>query len=103
MQTSKKILWISYIIGIVLTIITVIGVFMGFDVMVLGTVTGLSYGEISVSNAFYFNKAKKENALKIAFGCSDLSPEKAEKVARLMEVLGGIVSVSYTHLRAHET
>ncbi len=91
MQTSKKILWISYIIGIVLTIITVIGVFMGFDVMVLGTVTGLSYGEISVSNAFYFNKAKKENALKIAFGCSDLSPEKAEKVARLMEVLGGIV------------
>ena len=91
MQTSKKILWISYIIGIVLTIITVIGVFMGFDVMVLGTVTGLSYGEISVSNAFYFNKAKKENALKIAFGCSDLSPENAEKVARLMEVLGGIV------------
>ncbi|MCX4290142.1 MAG: hypothetical protein OSJ46_11685 [Duncaniella sp.] len=91
MQTSKKILWISYIIGIVLTIITVIGVFMGFDVMVLGTVTGLSYGEISVSNAFYFNKAKKENALKIAFGCSDLSPEKAEKVARLMEVIGGIV------------
>ncbi len=91
MQTSKKILWISYIIGIVLTIITVIGVFMGFDVMVLGTVTGLSYGEISVSNAFYFNKAKKENVLKIAFGCSDLSPEKAEKVARLMEVIGGIV------------
>lgn len=91
MQTSKKILWISYIIGIVLTIITVIGVFMGFDVMVLGTVTGLSYGEISVSNAFYFNKAKKENALKIAFGCSDLSPEKAEKVARLMEVIGVIV------------
>ncbi len=91
MQTSKKILWISYIIGIVLTIITVIGVFMGFDVMVLGTVTGLSYGEISVSNAFYFNKAKKENALKIAFGCSDLSPEKAEKVVRLMEVIGGIV------------
>ena len=91
MQTSKKILVISYIIGIVLTIIIVIGVFMGFDVMVLGTVTGLSYGEISVSNAFYFNKAKKENALKIAFGCSDLSPEKAEKVARLMEVIGGIV------------
>lgn len=91
MQTSKKILVISYMIGIALTLITVIGVFAGFDVTVLGTITGLSYGEISVSNAFYFNKAKKENTLKIAFGCSDLSPEKAEKVARLMEVLGGIV------------
>lgn len=91
METSKKILLVSYIIGIALTIITVIGVFMGFDVMVLGTVTGLSYGEISVSNAFYFNKAKKENTLKIARGCVEMSPEKAEKLARLMEVLGGIV------------
>lgn len=91
METSKKILVISYIIGIVLTVLTVIGVFAGFDVMVLGTITGLSYGEISVSNAFYFNKAKKENALKIAFGCSDLSPEKAEKLAKMLEVIGGIV------------
>ena len=91
METSKKILLVSYIIGIVLTIITVVGVFTGFDVTVLGTVTGLSYGEISVSNAFYFNKAKKENALKIAKGCAELSPEKAEKLARIMEVLGGIV------------
>lgn len=91
METSKKIILVSYLIGISLTLITVIGVFAGFDVIALGTVTGLAYGEISVANAFYFNKAKKENALKIAFGCADLSPEKAEKIARLMEVLGGIV------------
>lgn len=91
METSKKIILISYIVGIALTLITVIGVFTGFDVTVLGTITGLSYGEISVSNAFYFNKAKKENALKIAKGCAELSPEKAEKLARIMEVLGGIV------------
>lgn len=91
MTTSKKILVISYVIGIILSIITVIGAFMGFDMTALGAITGLSYGEISVSNAFYFNKAKKENALKIALGCADLSPEKAEKLARLMEVVGGII------------
>lgn len=90
METSKKILLVSYTIGIVMTIITVIGVFAGFDVMVLGTITGLAYGEISVSNAFYFNKAKKENTLKIAFGCADISPEKAEKLTRLIEAIGGL-------------
>lgn len=91
MTTSKKILVISYIIGIVLTIITVVGAFAGYDVMVLGTITGLAYGEISVSNAFYFNKAKKENTLKIAFGCTDLSPEKAERLAAIINALGGIL------------
>ncbi|MCM1166693.1 MAG: hypothetical protein NC299_13715 [Lachnospiraceae bacterium] len=64
---------------------------MGYDVTVLGTITGLAYGEISVSNAFYFNKAKKENTLKIAFGCTDLSPEKAEKLATIINALGGIL------------
>ncbi len=91
MQTSKKILWISYIITGVLTAVTFIAAFMGLDVTALTTITVLAWGEVIASNAFYFNKAKKENALKIAFGCSDLSPEKAEKVARLMEVIGGIV------------
>ena len=91
MQTSKKILVISYIVGIVLTIITVIGVFMGFDVTVLGTITGLSYGEISVSNAFYFNKAKRENTIKIALGCTKYSPEKTEEITKIINALGGIL------------
>ncbi len=81
----------SYIIGITLTVLTVVLTITGFDTMTLGTITGIAYAEISVSNAFYFNKAKKENVLKIAFGCSDLSPEKAEKLAKFIETLGGIL------------
>ena len=49
MTCSKKILIVSYICGIILTIITVIGCFIGYDMTVIGTITGIAYGEISVS------------------------------------------------------
>lgn len=91
METSKKILLVSYIITGVLTAVTFIAAFVGLDVTPLTTITALAWGEVITSNAFYFNKAKKENTPKIARGCVEMSPEKAEKLARLMEVLGGIV------------
>ncbi len=51
---------------ILLTALTAVLSVLGFDVMTLGTIVGLFVGEVTASNAFYFNKAKKENALKIA-------------------------------------
>ncbi len=66
MTTSKKIIVASYIILILLTALTAVLSVLGFDVMTLGTIAGLFVGEVTASNAFYFNKAKKENALKIA-------------------------------------
>lgn len=66
MTCSKRILAVSYICGILLTIITVVGVFLGYEVSVIATLAGIAWGEISVSNAFYYNKAKRENAIKIA-------------------------------------
>lgn len=76
MTCSKKILIVSYICGIILTIITVIGCFIGYDMTVIGTITGIAYGEISVSNAFYYNKAKRENAIKIALDCIKEMPDR---------------------------
>lgn len=76
MTCSKRILVISYICGIALTAITVIGCFMGYDMTAVGMITGIAYGEISVSNAFYYNKAKHENAIKIAFDCISKMPDK---------------------------
>lgn len=66
MTCSKRILVVSYICGILLTIITVVGVFIGYEMSTIATITGIAWGEISVSNAFYYNKAKRENAIKIA-------------------------------------
>lgn len=65
METSKKILLVSYIISIVLTIIVVIGTFMGYEVSNITTITSLAYAELSFSNVWYYKKAAKENVPKV--------------------------------------
>ena len=91
METSKKIIVISYIIAILLTVITIFAFFLDKDILTLSTITGLAYGEVSVCNAFYYNKAKKENTLKIAIGCVQDNPNKATELAEIISALGGIL------------
>ena len=65
MECSKKIILVSYVIAIVLTIIVIVGTFMGYEVSNITTITSLVYGEVAVSNAFYFRKSAKENVPKV--------------------------------------
>ena len=67
---SKKIILASYICAILLTLTVVIGSFMEYDTSNISTIAALAWGEVAVSNAFYFEKAKKENAIKIALNLS---------------------------------
>lgn len=88
-ETSKKIIIVSYVIGILLTLTTIAGIIFGYDVTPLSIVTGAAYAEISVSNAFYYNKAKKENLLKIAMGAvSDVEPDKVDDIVDIVNALG---------------
>lgn len=64
-ETSKKILLVSYIITIILTIVVIIGSILGFDTSNITTITCLAYAEISASNIWYYKKSKTENAIKI--------------------------------------
>ncbi len=91
-ETSKKIIWASYAIGAILTIITVVGNFRGFDMSVVMSLALASYAEITASNAFYFSKAKKENALKISLSTiKSVPPEKVDDVVKLIGALVGII------------
>lgn len=91
MQTSKKIILSSYVIGIALTAVTVVGAFLGKDVTTIGIVTSAAYAEIAASNAFYFNKAKKENALKITVSCVQKNSDKMDEIVKLLSAIGGLV------------
>lgn len=64
-ETSKLILIVSYVITIILTIITIVGVFYEFDMTQVAEITLASYAEVSASNIFYYKKAARENVLKI--------------------------------------
>ncbi|MCX4357020.1 MAG: hypothetical protein OSJ43_12495 [Oscillospiraceae bacterium] len=89
---SKKIIIASYVIGAILTGVTVTGAFLGFDVSTIGMVTTAAYAEIAASNAFYFSKAKKENVLKIALSAiQDVPAEKVDDAVKMVSTIGGVV------------
>ncbi len=90
--TSKKIVFVSYLIGFILTSIVVFGDFKGYNVSNIVMVALASYAEITACNAFYFWKAKKENTMKIALATvKETSTEKVDDVVKLVNALGGIV------------
>lgn len=92
MATSKVILLVNYIVGAALTALTVIGVIKGYDVTALGIITGAVFAEISVSNAFYYWKAKKENVLKISVSAAEkANKDKVDDITKIITALGGIV------------
>ena len=64
-ETSKKIILASYTIAIILSLIVIIGTFMGVSVSDITTITALVWGEVAVSNAYYYKKAAKENVPKV--------------------------------------
>ena len=64
METSKLILLVSYLISVVLTVIVVLGAFLGFSMEYVVQIALASYVELSASNVFYFKKSCRENIFK---------------------------------------
>lgn len=64
METSKLILYVSYINAIALTLIVIIGTFLSFDMSNVTQITLASWAEVAVCNAFYLKKATRENIFK---------------------------------------
>lgn len=65
METSKKLLLFSYISAVILSVIVILGTFSGTEVSNITTLAALAWGEVAVSNAFYYRKAGHENGIKI--------------------------------------
>ena len=81
METSKKILWLSYIIGITLTVIVVVCSFMNVECSNITTLAGAAWLEISASNVFYYTMNKRLNVPKIVVGLYiDLPDDLIEQV-----------------------
>jgi len=69
LSTMKRWGVLSYGLSIFLVLITLAGVFFtDKDMSVLGTLTGLSFGETATFTAAYAFKEKSANRMKMAFG-----------------------------------
>ena len=93
-MNDKKIstmkLWgiFSWTVSIIVTIITIIGIFYtDKDMSVLGTICGLTYGEVSVYSAVYAYKEKSANKLKISLGFIERLADKygIESIAPILQ------------------
>lgn len=84
METSKKIILASYIMAIILSLVVIVGSFIGMDMSNTTTIAALAFGEIAASNVWYFKKASKENVIKIA---KDI-PEEFKEQVDINQLLG---------------
>lgn len=89
METSKKVLWLSWIAAIVLTTIAIIGGKYGVNTDSATTLACLAWGEVTAVHGFYMWKSKNENRSKHAM---NLVRELADKYG-IDNVTGIIESV----------
>lgn len=80
-ETSKKILIISYVLAIILTLLVVICSFTGIECSNITTLAGAAWLEVSASNVFYYTMCKRLNVPKVIIGIyGDLPSELREQV-----------------------
>ena len=81
METSKKILLVSYAIGLTLTIIVIICTLLGIECSNITQLASAAWLEISASNVFYYTMCKRLNVPKIVmYLYKDLPDEIKEQV-----------------------
>lgn len=81
METSKKILWLSYGVTGFLTLIVIICSFMNIECSNITTLAGCAWAEVASANIFYYTMNKRLNAPKIVIGLyNDLPDELKEQI-----------------------
>lgn len=92
METSKKILWLSYIIGISLTLTVVICSFLGIECTNITTLAGAAWLEISASNVFYYTMNKRLNAPKVVMGIYQDLPTELQKQVDINNLFSNLMN-----------
>ena len=92
METSKKILWLSYIIGITLTFIVVVCSFKNIECSNITTLAGAAWLEISASNIFYYTMNKRLNAPKIVMGLYNDLPEELKEQIDIISLFSNLMN-----------
>lgn len=91
-ETSKKILAISYILAIILSFIVVVCTFMGIECGYITTLAGAAWLEISASNVFYYTMCKRLNVPKVIMGIYDNLPSELKKQVDINILLSNLMN-----------
>lgn len=81
METSKKILWLSYAVTGILTSIVIVCSFLNIECSNITTLAGFGWAEVASANIFYYTMNKRLNAPKVVMGIyNDLPNELKEQI-----------------------
>lgn len=92
METSKKLLYVSYFIAITLTIIVVICAFLNIECSNISNIIPYSYGEVAAVNVFYLTMNKRLNAPKVLMGIYQDLPDDLKEQIDINNLLSNIMN-----------
>lgn len=91
METSKLLLWISYIVAITLTILVIICTFAGIECSNIAGIIPYSYTEVGAVNVFYLTMNKRLNVPKVLMGIYNDMPKELQKQVDINNLLSNLV------------
>lgn len=91
-ETSKLLLYISYAIAIILTVLVIVCTFLNIDCSNIVAIIGYSYGEVAAVNAFYLNMNKRINAPKVVMGLYSDLPDNLKEQVDVNNLLSNILN-----------
>jgi len=91
-ETSKKLLWVSYIIAITLTLIVIICTFLNIECSNIASIIPYSYTEVGAVNIFYLTMNKRLNAPKVVMGLYNDLPDELKEQVDINNLLSNILN-----------
>ena len=91
-ETSKKILAVSYILAVILTIIVIICTFAGIECGNITTLAGAAWLEVSASNVFYYTMCKRLNVPKVIMGIYGNLPQELKSQVEINTLLSNLMN-----------
>ena len=83
MEFSKKIITVSYAIAITSTVVLIVGTVLNIPMDSFSNIVLALWAEVATVNAFYMNKAKAENKIKIAKSITDEEADRIQKIENI--------------------
>lgn len=91
-ETSKKILAVSYILAVILTIIVILCTFAGMECGNITTLAGAAWLEVSASNVFYYTMCKRLNVPKVIMSIYGNLPQELKSQVEINTLLTNLMN-----------
>ncbi len=92
LETSKKILIISYVLAIILTFIVIVCTLIGIECGYITTLASAAWLEVSASNVFYYTMCKRLNVPKVVMGIYGDLPQELKSQVDINNLLSNLMN-----------